>query len=307
MLPPPVAPQTPGLPLRVLSVDVEEYFHIEAAHGRIARADWNEWPSRVERSVDLLLELLGQASVHGTFFILGAVAQRHPALVQRIASAGHEIASHGTNHDRLHRLDPARFRADLLTCKHLLEDLTGRVVRGYRAPTFSVTPATAWAIDVLLESGFSYDASIFPVLHPAYGVPAAPVEPFFVQGSVPSQRLLEVPPLVWRWRGRNLAVAGGGYFRLLPLWFMRRGLEQAQSAQRPAILYFHPWEFDPQLPRMPLSLTGRLRTYTGLRGAADKLRQILHTDGRWGTIAAHLGELRHYAERRTAFDLAHAA
>jgi len=303
-------------PFRCVSIDVEEYFQIEAAHGCIARDQWNDWPSRVERNTDLLLDLFHRQNQQGTFFVLGHIAKHHPQLIKRIADAGHEIASHGTNHDRLHRLDPDSFRQDLLESKHLLEDLTGGSVVGYRAPTFSVVPQTAWAIDVLAEAGFQYDASVFPVKHQWYGVPGAPDRPFLIQGP-DGGRLLEVPPLTWSpggvlkpiaaSRGGKLPVAGGGYFRLLPLWFMKRGLRQAAQQGRPAILYFHPWEFDPDMPRMPLSFTGRLRTYTGLKSALSNLESIMATPGRWRPIAQGLDEFRTQAESTAVFDLAASA
>ncbi len=292
-----------NLPLRSVTIDVEEYFHIEAAYRAVPRSSWGEWPSRVERNVDLLLELYAKHNQKGTWFILGDVARRNPTIAKKIAASGHEIASHGTGHDRLHRLDAASFREDLLTSKRLLEDQTGRQVIGYRAPTFSVVPQTAWAIDVLVESGFAYDASIFPVVHPAYGVPSAPEQPFLVRGRTGGAEILEVPPLTWMIGKRKLAVAGGGYFRLLPLWFMNRGLSQARGADRPAVLYFHPWEFDPQMPKMPLSRTGKIRTYTGLSGAARKLDSIMSQPARWSAIADALPELRAIAARSSVFTL----
>lgn len=296
-------------PMRCVTIDVEEYFHIEAARSRVKRTDWGRWPSRVEASVDLLLALFHDHRQRGTFFVLGHVAQRHPHLVRRISEAGHEVASHGTGHDRLHDLTPERFREDVRASKALLEDQIGKPVLGYRAPTFSVVPETAWAIDILVEEGFTYDASIFPVHHPWYGVPGAPDHPFRVQGSPDGATLLEVPPLTWglpAWPGRNqtkLAVAGGGYFRLMPLWLMRRGLAQAEAQQRPAVLYFHPWEFDPELPRMPLSLLSRLRTYTGLRTAAKRLGQVMAQPGRWGPIADDLEALNAMAQDSPVFRL----
>jgi len=290
---------------RVLTIDVEEYFHIEAAYTAIGPGKWNDWPTRVEASVDLLLELFDRHKRPGTFFILGDAAKRCPGMARKIADAGHEIASHGTNHDRLHRLSPDTFREDLLASKKLLEDQTGKKVIGYRAPTFSVVPQTAWAIDVLVDSGFEYDASIFPVRHPWYGVPDAPDRPFIVKGTSDGKSILEVPALTWSptgplkliTRDKKLPVAGGGYFRLLPLWFMRKGLAQATSQQRPAILYFHPWEFDPEFPKMPLSRTGRIRTYTGLRSAAAKLESIMKHDADWQTMADALPSFRAIAEQ----------
>jgi len=286
-----------SLPLRCISIDVEEYFHIEAAYKTIRRDDWDVWPSRVERNIDLLLSLFDRHNQRGTFFILGHVAKKHRLLAKRISDAGHEVASHGTGHDRLHRLNPKDLRQDVLSSKSLLEDQTGKPVLGYRAPTFSVVAQTAWAIDVLADAGFEYDASIFPVKHPWYGVPTAPDRPFFVQGQPDGSRMLELPPLTWSLpAGRRLAVAGGGYFRLLPLWFMRRGLAQAAAQGRPAILYFHPWEFDPDMPRMPLPALGKLRTYTGIRSATKRLEHIMAQPARWAPIAQVLGEFREMAK-----------
>jgi polysaccharide deacetylase family protein (PEP-CTERM system associated) len=299
-------------PLHCVSIDVEEYFHIEAAHGTISKQQWDDWPSRDERNTDLLLDLFHRRNQHGTFFILGHVAKRHPKLIKRIADAGHEIASHGSMHDRLHRLTPETFREDLNASKSLLEDQTGQPVIGYRAPTFSVVPETAWAIDILIESGFQYDASIFPVRHSWYGVPTAPDRPFFVKAPNGGE-LLEVPPLTWspkglfkplaNSRGGKLPVAGGGYFRLQPLWFMKQGLNQAAQQNRPAILYFHPWEFDPDMPKLPLSFKGRLRTYTGLKTALKNLDKIMSRPARWATIASALDELRQIASESPAFAL----
>lgn len=294
------APRSPtpdaAPPLRCLTIDVEDYYHIEAARRAIGRGRWLEQPGRVERNVELLLDLFARCRRKGTFFVLGDVAQRLPQLARRIADAGHEVAAHGWGHDRLHHLDARSFRNDVVRCKRQLEDQAGRAVIGYRAPTFSVVPATAWAIDVLVEAGFAYDASIFPVVHPSYGVPQAPASPFYVRGRPGGAALLEVPPLTWRVFGRNLAVAGGGYFRLLPLWFMKLGLRQAAAQGRPAVLYFHPWEFDPGIPRLPLSVTGRLRTYTGLRSAAAKLERIMCQEARWATMAESLPTFRDHAD-----------
>lgn len=293
-------------PIRSVTVDVEEYFHIEAAYGTVKREHWNNWPSRVERSVELLLNLFSTHRQRGTFFVLGDVARRNKGLVRRIADAGHEIGSHGTGHDRLHRLTPATFRDDLNTSRKLLEDETGKPVVGYRAPTFSIVPQTAWAVDVLLECGFKYDSSIFPVRHPSYGVPAAPPTPFWVTGRSGGDRILEVPPLTWRVAGKQLAVAGGGYFRLLPLTLMRRGLRQAAKERRPAVLYFHPWEFDPDIPRMPLKLTGRIRTYTGLRTAAAKLASIMSEPAAWTPMSEAYDAFALQADQQETFCLAEA-
>ena len=184
-----------------------------------------------------------------------------------------------------------------------MEDQTGQAVLGYRSPTWSLTRETAWAVDVLAEAGFRYDASVFPVSHPMYGVPDAPDRPFVLSDNGHGARLLEVPPLTWRIMGKNLAVAGGGYFRLLPLTLMRRGLKQAAAQKRPAILYFHPWEFDPDMPRMPLSATGRLRTYTGLRSSTAKLESIINEFDGWRPIGEHLEQFSEMAGTSEVFTL----
>ncbi len=295
-------PSDPSLPVACVSVDVEEYYHIEAAHRNLRKSEWEQWPSRVSGSVDKLLELFDQRSVRATFFTLGHVAKRTPEVVRAIAKAGHEIASHGFHHDRLHRLNAGSFRIDLLDSKRLLEDLSGQAVVGYRAPTFSLVPHTAWAVDVLADAGFEYDSSIFPVRHPAYGVPAGPDRPYWVRGPA-GGRMLEIPPLTYRYLGRNFPVAGGGYFRLLPLTLMKLGLSQAARQHRPAVLYFHPWEFDPGFPKLPLSFTGRLRTYTGRGTALGKLRSILLSPGNWQPMRDMLRAFKAQADAQPVFDL----
>jgi polysaccharide deacetylase family protein (PEP-CTERM system associated) len=298
-----------GAPIRCISIDVEEYFQIEAAHGTIQPHRWPGMPSRVRRNMDLLLELFDRTGCRATFFFLGCVAKEHPDLARRCVELGHEVASHGSMHDRLHRLTPGSMLADVLNSKKLLEDQTGKHVLGYRSPTWSLTRQTGWAVDVLAEAGFRYDASVFPVNHPAYGVPDAPDKPFVLRDNDRGASLLEVPPLTWRVMGKNLAVAGGGYFRLLPLALMKRGLKQAAAQGRPAILYFHPWEFDPDMPRMSLSPAGMLRTYTGLRSSAAKLEKIITgfrgepgADG-WRPIGDHLGRLAEMAGASEVFTL----
>ena len=292
-----------SLPLRCLTIDVEDYYHIEAARGAVGCDQWDSMPARIEQSTDVLLQLFDKCARKGTFFVLGDVSRRFPQLARRIADAGHEIASHGSGHERLHRLDAESLLADLKEGKQRLEDQTGQAVIGYCAPTFSITTSTSWAVDVLVEAGFTYDTSVFPVVHPSYGVQKAPARPYHLQGRPGGAEILEIPPLTWRVLGRNIAVAGGGYFRLLPLWFMNRGLEQAASQGRPAVLYFHPWEFDPAMPRLPLSPTGRIRTYTGLKSAAGRLERIMRQPAQWSTIADALHTLRIQADATERFCL----
>jgi len=253
--------------------------------------------------MDRLLALFDQTQIKATFFFLGSIARAHPGLVRRCAGLGHEIASHGSMHDRLDRLDPGSMRQDVRDSKRLLEDQAGTRVLGYRAPTWSVTRATSWAVDVLAEAGYTYDASVFPVRHPSYGVPDAPTGPYYLQASSGDHQLLEVPPLTWRVAGRHLAAAGGGYFRLLPLSLMKRGLRQAEAENRPAVLYFHPWEFDPDMPRMPLNAAGRLRTYTGLKHATRRLEHMIRTFDCWSTIASNLDSFYSRARSGEVFTL----
>jgi polysaccharide deacetylase family protein (PEP-CTERM system associated) len=285
-----------------VTIDVEEYFHIEAAHGRLTREAVSRLPKRAEAAMEKLLELFDRCGVRATLFFLAEVARDRPDLVKRCHAAGHEIASHGSGHDRLHRLSPVALAGNLHGSRRMLEDLIGEAVLGYRAPTWSLTRETAWAVEVLAQAGFAYDASIFPVHHPQYGVASAPTRPYFLQG-VHGGRVLEVPPLVYEVAGRNIACAGGGWFRLMPPGLMRLGLGQAEMHKRPAVLYFHPWEFDPDIPRLPLGWVGRVRTYTGLRRSLDRLERILTRFDSWSTIRDRLPEIEADASRQPAFTL----
>ncbi|QQE13052.1 polysaccharide deacetylase family protein [Planctomycetota bacterium] len=259
-----------------MTIDVEEYFQIEAGHGVVMLEEWGQWESRVEQQMDLLLGLFAEHNIKATLFTLGYIAKQHPMLVRRFVELGHEVACHGNMHQRLHRLTPEQFADDLKASKSRLEDTTGQAVLGYRAPTWSVTHQTNWAIDVIFEAGFKYDASIFPVKHPQYGVSSAPIKPYILRDKNQKQ-LIELPPCVWQiWKNKNLPVAGGGYFRQFPLAMMKMGMRQAKQHKRPAVLYFHPWEFDAQQPKLPLGKLGQVRTYRGIRGAYDKLNKICH-------------------------------
>jgi polysaccharide deacetylase family protein (PEP-CTERM system associated) len=260
----------------ILSFDVEEHSRIEAAAGlTVGPSLQATYREGLERSTRWLLEVLEERRIKATFFILGHLAHDSPDLVRSIHRAGHEIASHGWGHQRLHGLTPVTFREDVASSKHALEDLTGQEVLGYRAPTFSIVRRTAWAIDVLAELGFLYDSSIYPVRHDRYGVPDAPRSPYLVEG--PSHSLLEIPPLTWRLPGVNLPAAGGGYFRLYPPFVMERAIQQAwRSGSHPAaMLYFHPWEFDPDQPKLPLRRLSRFRTYVGIKTSRRRLAALL--------------------------------
>lgn len=260
----------------IASFDVEEHHRIEAAAGLSVSAELKaDYSARLEASTRRLLDQLAAAKAPATFYIVGEIAKSHPKLVRDIHDAGHEVGSHSYDHRRVHRFSPEEFRADLRASKDALEQVTGAPVVGFRAPTFSVMPETAWAIDALAECGFEYDSSIFPVHHDRYGVPHAPRGPFLAVGK--EHEILELPPLTYRVAGFNLPVAGGGYFRLFPLAFMKAGLRQVArgSAPRVGMVYFHPWEFDPTQPRLPIKGLGRWRTYVGIGRTAGRLGRLL--------------------------------
>lgn len=260
----------------ILSFDVEEHYRIEAAVGLQIDAGLKEhYRKRLDVSTGWLLDQLAERNTRATFFIVGKIAQHNPGLVRAIHNAGHEVASHSWSHKRLHTLTPEVFRDDVRRSKDALEQVTGDEVVGYRAPTFSIVHETAWAVDILAELGFRYDSSIFPVWHDRYGVPQAPRMPFLVRGR--EHALLEIPPATLRLLGNNLPIGGGGYFRLLPLFLMKYAFRQARKfAHTPvAMLYFHPWEFDPLQARLPLRSLSSWRTYVGLRKSQNRLTRLL--------------------------------
>jgi polysaccharide deacetylase family protein (PEP-CTERM system associated) len=260
----------------VLSFDVEEHFRIEAAAGiTLPEPLKRDYARRMEDRTKLILDRLAARSAAATFFVVGEIARTHPGLVRDIAAAGHEVASHSWDHRRVHRFDPASFREDLRKSKDALEQAAGSAVVGFRAPTFSIVRETGWAIDVLAECGFAYDSSIFPVRHDRYGIPAAPRAPFRAVGR--ERSILELPPATYRVMGQNLPVAGGGYFRLFPPAVMRAGIRQRAAKTVPpvAMLYFHPWEFDPDQPRLPLKRLSRWRTYVGSGKSMSRLERLM--------------------------------
>jgi len=260
-----------------LTVDVEDYFQVEAFAGVIDRGDWDALPRRVVRNTDRLLDILAAAGVSGTFFTLGWVAERHPELVRRIVADGHELASHGSDHYRLDQQSPAEFRNDVRRSKALLEDIGGAAVTGYRAPTFSVGPKSRWAHQILAEEGFRYSSSVYPIAHDLYGVPEAPRSPF-----CPLPGFIEVPLTTVRLFGRNFPTAGGGYFRLLPYAITRTALRKAGGELRTScVFYLHPWEIDPDQPHQSRApLRSRLRHYVNLGRTEDRLRRLLR-DFQW--------------------------
>ena len=258
-----------------LTIDVEDYFHVEAFAAVIPPSDWDRYPRRVERNTYRLLGHLSHRRIRATFFILGWVAERCRGLVQAIVKAGHEIGSHGYGHQMICRNDERAFRADVYRSKAILEDQTGSPVDCYRAASYSITAETLWALDALADMGFKYDSSIYPVYHDYYGLPSAPRFPHFRPLSG-GKRILEFPPSTLRAFGVNLPIGGGGYFRLFPYCVTSRAIRRLNETERqPALLYFHPWEFDPEQPRIKAPWRSRLRHYQNLGSAEDKLQRLL--------------------------------
>jgi polysaccharide deacetylase family protein (PEP-CTERM system associated) len=273
-----------------LTVDVEDYFHVSALAGAIHRDSWGSRESRVEGNVRKLLELFDEADARGTFFVLGWVAERHPRLVKEIAARGHEIACHGFSHRLVYDQPPGEFRAETSRAKKLLEDLTGAAVLGYRAASYSIVRRSLWALDVLVELGFVYDSSIFPVRHDRYGIADAERMPHRL--STPAGKaIVEWPMSTARVFGVRLPVSGGGYFRLLPYWLTHWGLRSINRRDaRPFIFYLHPWEIDPAQPRVPANPLSRFRHYTNLDRCEERLRRLLR-EFRFGTARDGLASL----------------
>ena len=272
--------------LNAMSVDVEDYFHVSVFDGIVPRSTWGDMESRVCRNTDRLLDIFDEHHVRSTFFILGWVAERYPQLVRTIAQRGHEIASHGYAHRLVYDQTPHTFREDVRRAKQVIEDAGGCAVGGYRAPSYSITPRSLWALDVLIEEGYWYDASIFPIRHDRYGIPVSPREPFYVEREAGA--LMEVPGSTVRFGPVNLPVAGGGYFRILPYPWTRWGISRLNHVEgRAAVFYLHPWEIDPDQPRLRAGWLGRFRHYRNLAETESRLRTLL-TDFDFGTVAALL-------------------
>lgn len=264
-----------------LSVDVEDWFQVGAFESVIARDSWDRRECRVERNTDALLAMFDAAGIQATFFTLGWVAQRYPALVRRIADAGHELANHGQNHDRVFALTPEQFAADLDRSRKTIEDAGGAAVRGYRAPSFSLNPATPWAHEIMAEQGYTYSSSINPISHDHYGWPDAPR---FAFRPVAGCDLIEIPVTTAMLGRRRLAAGGGGFFRLLPYAYSRWALRQVNGDGRPGIIYSHPWEIDPEQPRVASApLRSKLRHYTMLDAMAGKLQRLI-ADFQWDRL-----------------------
>ncbi|MFQ5777809.1 MAG: XrtA system polysaccharide deacetylase, partial [Terriglobia bacterium] len=266
--------------LNALTVDVEDYFHTEAMSAAVRRQDWDRMPSRVQVNTHRVFELLARHNVRATFFFLGWVAERFPGLVVEAARLGHEIGCHSYWHRPVYRLSPAEFRQDTKRAKAVIEEAAGVQVRGYRAPSFSLVLGTEWAAEILAELGFAYDSSVHPIRHDLYSNPQAPRFLHWIANGT----LLELPVATAALYGHTLPLGGGGYLRVFPYPYLRWGLRQINETEHnPAIVYVHPWEFDPNQPRLAVSLKSRLRQYTNLKGTARKMARLL-ADFDFGTI-----------------------
>ena len=257
-----------------LTVDVEDYFQVSAFAKSIKRDDWDGHTLRVERNTQQLLDMFDQAQVKATFFVLGWVADRVPQLVKEIADRGHEVASHGYSHQLIYNQTPEVFREETIRSKKLLEDLCQQPVNGYRAASYSITQRSLWALDILAEAGFIYDSSIFPVRHDRYGIPDAEEKPH-VLTTPKNHTLVEFPLSTARVFKYKLPVAGGGYFRLYPYFLTKAGLAQVNRRQQPFIFYLHPWEIDPQQPRIDASWFSRFRHYNNLHKCEHRLERLM--------------------------------
>ncbi len=260
-------------PVNAMSVDVEDYFQVSAFEGKVARDGWEQAELRVEANVDRILDLFARHDVSATFFTLGWVAERCPAMVRRIAEQGHEIASHGYDHTRVTQQDARTFRQDVLRTKGILEDLSGTPVLGYRAASYSIGAGNLWALDVLEETGHRYSSSIYPIQHDLYGMPEAPRFAFRTRAE---GGLLELPVSTVDWLGRRLPCGGGGYFRLFPYAFSRMLIQRLNRQHgQPSIFYFHPWEIDAQQPVMKgIGAKARFRHYLNLGRMAPRLERL---------------------------------
>lgn len=264
----------PQLMLNCLTIDVEDYFHTNSMDAVVPPQTWDALPQRAERNTYRVLELLAEHDTKATFFVLGWVAERHPHLVGDIVAGGHELACHGHLHRLAYDLGPTEFKRDVVRARDLLQDMTGSKVEGYRAASYSIVPSTMWAIDILIDCGFGYDSSIFPIRHDLYGIPG--FDRFRVRLDRPRGSIVEIPPSTLRIGGMNLPMAGGGYFRIAPYSLTRWAIRRLNRVDhQPAVVYIHPWELDPDQPRLDVGRRTRLRHYSRLEAMDRKLRRLL--------------------------------
>ena len=269
------------------TVDVEEYFQVSAFERFVNRADWDHLESRVETGVEYLLEALAKRGSRGTFFVLGWIAERHPDLVKRIAAAGHEVASHGWDHRKVTDQDPTQFRESLRRSKCTLEELTDQPVIGFRAPSYSIVRGMEWALDILLDEGYQYDSSLFPVSRNGYGYKGGLRSPHWIRRN--GGQLLEIPPATLRRFRFNIPAAGGAYFRLFPFGLIRAALVQAEQNETAATFYIHPWELDADQPRLRVSPLTKLRHYGGIGRTRARLNRLLE-EFNFTSIAENISE-----------------
>ena len=263
-----------GGPLKhFFTVDVEEYFQVVALSPYAPMSSWETFESRVEPAIDRLLALMAEHGATGTFFTVGWVAERHPAMVKRIAAAGHELASHTYDHVRITHQTPEAFRASIRRTKQVLEELTGAPVLGFRAPSFSIVRGTEWALDLLIEEGHRYDSSLFPVSRSGYGYVGGQRDPYWIDR--PAGRLAEIPPATLRVLGQTLPAAGGAYFRILPPALVHAALRSAAGRGQPGTFYIHPWEWDPGQPRLAVPVLTQVRHYGGQGGVFGRIGRLL--------------------------------
>jgi polysaccharide deacetylase family protein (PEP-CTERM system associated) len=274
--------------MNALTVDVEDYFQVSAFAGIVDRSQWGTFESRVCRNTDELLGLFDDAGVRGTFFVLGWVAERFPDLIRRIQAGGHELASHGYAHQLVYDLTPEEFRADLARARGAIGDATGVVVQGYRAPSYSITNRSLWALDVLVTEGYHFDSSIYPIHHDRYGIPNWPRHIHRIVRD--AGEIWELPGSTVRLGGVNLPIGGGGYFRLLPYWWTARGLRSLNRHEhRAGVFYLHPWEIDPDQPRLRAGLVSRARHYHALAKTRARLSRLLR-DFSFGTVSTAIAQ-----------------
>ncbi|MBL82620.1 MULTISPECIES: XrtA system polysaccharide deacetylase [Marinobacter] len=257
-----------------LTIDVEDYFQVAALAEAVDRKDWHDMEYRVEANTDRLLSVLGDHNTKATFFTLGWVAEKSPALVRRIHDAGHEVASHGYSHQLIYKQTPEVFREETRRSKAILEDIIGEPVTGYRAASYSITAQSRWALDILCEEGFTWDSSIFPVHHDRYGMPGTPRWPHRLKTDNGSE-IAEFPLSTLKLPGYTLPIAGGGYFRLFPYWFSQWGLGSINRMGKPFVFYLHPWEIDPGQPRLDVKWFSRFRHYNNLEVCEQRLVNLL--------------------------------
>jgi len=275
----------PSALLNALTVDVEDYYQVSGFDACVSRSDWDSIAPRLGPPTEEILDLLDRAGVRGTFFVLGWVAERNPSMVRAIRAAGHEVGSHGHGHRLIYEQTPDEFRDDLRRGIRALEDCLGEPVRLYRAPSFSITPKSEWALDVLIEEGIRIDSSVYPIRHDRYGLPGASPEPHLI--TRPSGGIWEFPPPVCRLWGMSVPAGGGGYLRLYPYWLTRRLLAGINAEGRPFAAYLHPWELDPDQPRVPCGWGQRFRHYVNLHRTGPRLKKLCR-DFALGTLSESL-------------------